>query len=224
MGYSIDDKMVNFLTRSQNPDGGWGWVSFYSLKHTLPYRFLASRIESFQDLLRKSGTAMYWRSDFDSTVDITSRVLITLANVPQDSEEKKKSISNGIIYLMRHYKDGRFHKHLRWTDSDVYETSMALVALSLNNAGYGIKAGVLAWLLSCHDLSGEELAHLIWACLTAGAPRETIMAIVDRLLTIQRDDGSWPAKAPFKTTAWYLDPLFSTAVPLMALKMIDRGF
>lgn len=222
-GYPMEDKMVDFLLKSQNPDGGWGWISFYSLKRTLPYRFLASRIKLIQDEIRKRRRMLYWRSDFDSTVDITSRVLITLANVTRDNEEKKKAVSKGVNYLMRSYKDGMFHHHLRWTSSDVYETSMAFIALSLNNVGSAVERDVLDWLLTRRELSGEELAHLIWACSVADVPRETLIPIVQRLVSMQRDDGSWPSAISFKASSRFFDPLFSTALPLLALKMISRS-
>lgn len=223
LGYSVEEKTVNFLMKSQNPDGGWGWISFYSLNHTLPYKFLASRVKFIRDELRKWGSVLYWRPDFDSTIDITSRVLITLAKVARDNESKKKAVSMGVNYLLSRYEAGRFHQRLRWTFSDAYETSMALIALSLYDVGSTVKNESLNWLLSLQNLGGEELAHLIWAFSTANVQHTKLAPFVERLVSIQRDDGSWPSTTPFKASSPFYDPLFSTALPLFALKMISRN-
>jgi len=221
-GYEIGDTdEVNFLLKSQNPDRGWSYVSFYSLKYALPYRYLTSLFPKIQNAVRKEGLSLLWHPIFDSAVDMTSRVLITLANTSESVKGRKGAISKGVSYLMRRYHNGSFHGGMRWADSDTYETSLALIALSLSNAGSDVKSGVVSWLLSQRDLGSDELAHIIWACCIAGVRTQDLEQTVRMLVSSQNEDGSWSPRMSFRGSAPYLDPLFSTAMPLLALKTVS---
>ena len=204
--------------KSQNPDGGWSAVPFYSLKHTLPYTFLASHFRLIRNIVRRQGTNLLWLPLFDSAIDMTSRVLIALGNTRRNDERKRKAISRGVQYLMSQYDNGRFHSDARWVDSDVHETSLSIIALKPNDVASEVRGGALDWLLRQHNMSEDEIAHLIWAGCTAEVPSQTPMPYIERLVSLQNKDGSWHPTLPFRMTAPFWDPLFSTAMPLLALK------
>jgi Prenyltransferase and squalene oxidase repeat len=211
------DDLTRFLLSSQNPDGGWGYVSLWTLRRALPYRALARHSSLVRKGCNRLGGRSFWSASFDSTVDMTSRVMISLAAEP-DSQAKRRAIAAGAWFLRRSYKSGRYRGSFRWTDSDSFESSLAIVALSLNGLSDANAGATMNELLSLPLAGADAAAHVLWAAVAAGVPTERRSRLVSHLLSTQSEDGSWPPTLRFKADSYFLDPFFSTIIPLLSLK------
>lgn len=207
-----DYDSLDFLLKSQNPDGGWGYLPEPALSFSFPFNVAFKYFHSFAPRRLPMISGVYL-----STVDMTSRVLITLSYF-KDYKGVKKTIRRGVKYLFSLFKiDGRVHGNFRWTDSDIYETSLALTALYRN--GIHCNETVLAtqWILNQRIENAEDAGHALWA-LVEGGFMEKALEIAELIVSKQSPDGSWkPSINFFLGTAPYWDSIFSTATPLFAL-------
>ncbi|HME18451.1 MAG TPA: prenyltransferase/squalene oxidase repeat-containing protein [Nitrososphaerales archaeon] len=209
--------LAKFLLDSQNPDGGWGYVSLWTLKRALPYRALAERSTLVRNGCSRLGGRLFWSSSFDSTVDMTSRVMISLSAEP-DSQEKSQAVAAGARFLWRSHRGGFYHGSFRWTDSDSFESSLAILALSLNGLSDVRTSATMEMLLSAPPTGADATAHVLWAAVATGASHERRSQLVSHLLSTQNEDGSWPPTLKFKADSYFMDPFFSTVMPLLSLK------
>ena len=213
----IEDKTVEFLVDGQNPDGGWGFVSPWTFRSSLPYLSLAKHSSIVRRAVKRLGGRAFWSSSFESTVDMTSRVMISLAG-EKESEERRRAKTLGIRYLRGQNESRLFHAPIRWTDSDAFETSLAVIAMSLNNSCDGRTSQAIDGLLRMHLSGADAAAHVLWASNSARVPTEKWLHLVKYLLASQNEDGSWSPTLKFKADSYYLDPFFSTILPMIALK------
>ncbi len=209
---------VKFLLDSQNPDGGWGFLSFPGLKHALPYRFAVQRFKTIGRRIQGRRSAAFWNPSFDSTVDMTARVLVCLSKLKRPPIEVKRTVSKGVSYILSRYRNGSFHQSNCWTDSLPYETSLALIALKINNAQPYNSSEILSSLDQTQVMGGDDIAHVLWAhAILETSPRDKAK-LVGKLIESQNEDGFWLPNVSFRISSWYHDPVFSTALPMLSLK------
>jgi len=220
LNYIDEDDMrsVRFLLESQNPDGGWAYISLLSMSHALPYRFGFKHIPSFDAFLRQMGSRLMWQRSYQSTIDMTSRTLVALARFKEDVEVKR-AVANGASYLLTHFQNSTFHDIHRWSDSLVYETAMALIALFKNRIKNPKTDFAVKWLLNQKIGSGEEAGHVLWALLEGGYSDEHLRKMALLTVSLQKSDGSWDQKVPFVSGPTKYFSLFSQASPLYALHL-----
>jgi len=216
-GIPLDQAAMAFLLSSQNPDGGWGFLPFYSLKYYLPYRWLMKESAFLHSVVTRKGLSWFWNPSADSTVDMTARVLVTLTRIKSSDRSTRDATRRGVRYLLNSYVNNEFHNSSCWTYSHTYEDSLALIALATNGIRYPFMRGVLESHSENLNAGGDELAHVIWASIELGLDREIVSRLVARLIHLQNPEGSWSPMIDFRLTVPYRDPMASTAFPLFAL-------
>ena len=216
------DGLANLLISGQNPDGGWSFVSFWTLRRALPYRIFAKHSSLIRKAVSRYGDRLFWSPNFDSSIDMTSRVMIALATEP-NSLSKKRAIAAGTRYLQRNRRSGLYHGPNRWVDSHAFESSLAIVAMNLNKVADAGATDTMERLLSLPLTGADAAAHVLWASLSAGAPADRYAHIVNYLLSTQNEDGTWPPTLRFKAYSRFFDPLFSTIIPMLSLKAVAQS-
>lgn len=214
---SSDSQSLDFLLKSQNPDGGWSFLPFFVLS---PNPF--ARLKNFIPYLDKFSLIhrlTLWQRAFNSTIDMTSRVAITLSSFKKNVKIKK-ALAKGVKYLLNHYWNGRFHTSLRWTDTDIYETSMALIALFRNGIHNRQTQTSIRWLQSQPINTTEDATHLLWALIEGDIKEQEQRELANFIVSKQSEDGSWaPGVSFFSGSARFYSQVFSTAAPLYVLHL-----
>jgi prenyltransferase beta subunit len=218
---------LDFLLESQNSDGGWCYCPLY--KYAILYKMLAIFLNGIGlfTTSRKRGygflAMLHPTRNYLSTIDMTARALITLSNFKNDARVEK-SINNGIKYLLSHCYNGRFHSSHKWTFSDIYETSMALIALYKNGVRNEKTNSAMKWLLKQQIEFAEDAAHVLWALVEGDHEREYMEDMVDIILSSQLPDGSWKPNVGFFLGSAKYYSLFSIASPLYALALYKNRY
>lgn len=224
---SDDYESLGFILESQNPDGGWCYCPLY--KHAILYKILAIFLNGIGIFTtsRKRGygflAMLHPPRNYLSTIDMTARALITLSNFKDDAHVKK-SIDKGIRYLLSHYSDGVFHSSHKWTFSDIYETSMALIALYKNGVKNEKTDSAMKWLLKQKIEFAEDAAHVLWALIEGNHERKHMEDMVNIISSRQLPDGSWKPNVGFFLGSAKYYSLFSIASPLYALALYKNKF
>lgn len=224
---SSDYESLNFLLESQNSDGGWCYCPLY--KHAILYKTLAILLNGIGLFTTSMGrgygflAVLHPPRNYVSTIDMTARALITLSNFKEDTHVKK-SIDKGIRYLLRHYSNGEFHSSHKWTFSDIYETSMALIALYKNGVKNEKTNSAMKWLLNQKIEFAEDAAHVLWALIEGNHEREYMEDMVNIISSKQLPDGSWKPNVGFFLGSAKYYSLFSIASPLYALALYKNRY
>jgi hypothetical protein len=221
-----DHESLDFIIKIQNPDGGWSYCPLY--KHPIRLKFLSLIINGlglFTTSQRRGYgfLAMFHPTrNYISTIDMTARALITLSYF-KDLNGVKKSINMGIKYLLKYYSNGRFRASHRWTFSDIYETSMALIALYKNGVKNEKTSSAMKWVLSQKIEFAEDAAHVLWALIEGNYEREYMDKMVKIIAEKQLPDGSWQPNVGFFLGSAKYYSLFSIAAPLYALALYEKN-
>lgn len=221
-----DYESLDFIIKSQNPDGGWSYCPLY--KHPFVLKILSliiNGIGRFTTSQRRGYgfLAMFHPTrNYVSTIDMTARALITLSYF-KNSNGVKKSINKGVKYLLKHYSNDRFQASHKWTFSDIYETSMALIALYKNGVKNEITNDAMKWVLSQRIEFAEDAAHVLWALIEGNHKGGYIDKMVKIIDEKQLSDGSWQPNVGFFLGSAKYYSLFSIAAPLYALALYEKN-
>jgi hypothetical protein len=215
-----DYRSLEFLLKSQNPDDGWGFTPYFQLSHN-PFSSLYKLVYSLSKQEYLHGLAL-WQGQCLSTVDMTSRVLITL-ELFKDQSGVKEIIADGVKFLFDQHSNGRFQNPIQWTDSKIFETSMALISLFRNRLQNKQTDHSVIWMLGQNIKAPEDIAHLLWALIEGDVCEDVQAKLVKKLVSMQLNDGSWMPSVQFFSGsihgrhAKFKSPVFSKAVPLFVL-------
>lgn len=223
MGKGEYDTLRHIL-KTQNPDGGW---SFNPLRSNSLFDITLKVVALVLNGLGRFSTvhkrgygflSMYRPTrNYQSVVDLTSRVLITLSYFKEEGKVRKH-INRGVKFLWKHYDNGRFISPFCWTASaEVYETCMALIALYKNGVKNENTELAMEWVLSQKIDTAEEAAHVLLALMEGHHNRRLIDKMVDLIISKQLQDGSWNISVGFWVGPSKIYSLFSIAIPLFAL-------
>lgn len=224
---SSDYETLHFLLEAQNPDGGWCYCPLY--KHPIFYKSLAiflNGVGLFTTSRRRGYGFLAILNpprNYLSTVDMTARALITLSNF-RDEPGAKKRIEKGISFLLKHYHDGMFHSSHKWTFSDIYETSMALIALYKNGIKNEKTDSAMKWLLDQQIEYAEDAAHVLWALIEGDHEKIHMEKMVNIISSTQLPDGHWRQNVGFFLGSAKYYSLFSNASPLFALALYKKKY
>lgn len=220
-----DDASIEFLLKSQNRDGGWSFLPFSYLSSYSFLRVLKPllQIVGANERARKANPHVLtmWQRSFQSTVDMTSRVINTLVSF-REKLNVKHALFKGISFLTSHYSEGSFHAPLRWLDSDAYENSLALIAL--HRMGINCEKILKVQELNAPLERVENVSHILWSLLECGASKKHCQKYIDFIEAKQSNDGSWKAETPFFSgSAKFCSQVFSTSLSLFVLSLISRN-
>jgi hypothetical protein len=225
-----DYKSLEFLINCQKSNGGWTWSPFLegTVKKTF-FRIISIFFKVLEFTVckyRKGYGFLSWfysHQSFQPSIDITSRVLITLSYF-KEREDIEKSIKKGAIFLLSNYSDGRFHANRLYTSSPIYETSMALIALYKNGIKNGATEQAFKWLMDQKIESAEDAAHVLWVLMERDNDKVYADNLVDFIISKQLPDGSWEFKVGFLAYGQFYYSLFSIAAPLYALTLYRNKY
>ncbi|MFQ6118951.1 MAG: prenyltransferase/squalene oxidase repeat-containing protein [Methanosarcinales archaeon] len=224
-----DYKALDFLIKSQNPDGGWSYNTVYRGIIAITLKMLAIIVKGIGFLFTKNRRGYGFLASYHpprnymSTIDMTARVLITLAHF-KENENVRNAIDRGIKYLLKHYSNGRFVAPHRWTFSDIYENSMALIALYKNGIKNEKTKNAMHWILNQKIEFAEDAAHVLWALVEGDHEKELADYFADIIASKQLPDGSWKHNVGFFLGSAKYYSLFSIASPLYALALYKNKF
>ncbi|SNQ62528.1 prenyltransferase/squalene oxidase repeat-containing protein [Candidatus Methanoperedens nitratireducens] len=227
---TTDYKTVDFLIKCQKSNGGWTWSPFLEgivkKKLLTIVGILFNSICIFICRYRKGYgflSRAYSHQSFRPSIDITSRVLITLSYF-KGRKNAAKAIKKGLNFLLNNYSNGRFRASRLYTSSHIYETSMALIALYKNDIKNEATEEALSWLLEQDLESAEDAAHILWALIEGNYDRTRSDKLIDFIISKQLPDGSWEFKVGFLANLQYYYSLFSIAAPLYALTLYRNKY
>lgn len=225
-----DHNSLEFLINCQKYNGGWTWSPFLEGKVKITLFRITSiifKVLEFTVCKYRMGYGflswIYSHQSFQPSIDITSRVLITLSYF-KDREDVKKSIQKGAIFLLRNYSEGRFHASRLYTSSSVYETSMALIALYKNGIKNGVTEQAFRWLMDQKIEYVEDAAHVLWVLLEKDDDNAKADNLADFIISKQLPDGSWEFKVGFLAYSQFYYSLFSIASPLYTLTLYKNKY
>jgi prenyltransferase beta subunit len=207
----VTRQSVEWLLHAQNPDGGWGTYPKYRKSYAAFFSIL-SQFPSFV-----SGMSRLHTHRSASMVDMTARAMIALSYF-RERKDVRKAVRKGAAFLLQHQKSMRFRGFQRWIGSDVYETSLALVALLKNGVQDTRTDDAVRWLLEQRLEVPEEAAHILWVLSETNVAKERQEEIIGWLMTHQNEDGSWNPLMPLISYGSpYFCPVFTTAFTLFCL-------
>jgi len=117
-----------------------------------------------------------------------------------------------------------FHSAHKWTFSDIYETSMALIALYRNGVKNEKTKSAIKWLLDQKIEFAEDAAHVLWALLEGDHERKYPDKMAEIISSKQLPDGSWQHNVGFFLGSAKYYSLFSMASPLYALSLYKNRY
>ena len=141
-----------------------------------------------------------------------------------NQEGTKKAIASGIKYLLSRYSRNHFHSELRWIDSDIPETALSVIALLRGGYTGTERDSSIEWLCSRQPYCAEEAAHIMWALSEARKMKDSAGQLARFIIQRQNFDGSWIPSLPLDPETSHYDQIFSSAMPLFALKKYATAF
>lgn len=213
----VTEESVKWLLKAQNPDGGWGTYPKHGRIHATFFRILARvpRFSPVHDLHEHRSASM---------IDMTARAMITLSYFKEE-KRVESAIGKGARFLLeRETKRRGFIGFQRWIDSDIYENTLALIALQRSGVAGARIERRFEWLVSQATVFPEEAAHLLWLLHEGNVPKCNVNNIVNQIVSEQRVDGSWEPSLPLISFGeHYFCPVFSTSFNLFCLKNLAHG-